>query len=96
MSFYVSAIKYERKALVCGPFRNHGAALAKVESARKVARDLFHDVDHFSTAWGTCQHKTGHPTTKAIRAVNEALGLGYDAQGYACPDGGPFLEWRAS
>jgi hypothetical protein len=82
VSFYVSAIKGEKRALVCGPFRTHGAALKRVHVAKRAAEKLFKDADHLRTAWGTAQHKTGHPVSGAVAAVNEALGLELDAQGY--------------
>lgn len=36
MSYYVSAIDGSRKALLVGPFRTNGAALAQVETVRSI------------------------------------------------------------
>lgn len=76
MAFYVSAIHPTRgRALLCG-------ALRTVLSASRVARELFADADHFDTAYGTAQHRAGHPQTPATRAVAHALGLHADETGY--------------
>lgn len=78
MAFYVSAIKRKQKALVLGPFRRHGDALAAVEPAKHAARNVFSDVDAFDTTWGTARDKQGHPAGK----LNAHLDVTVDTDGY--------------
>lgn len=49
--FYVSAINGSRRHLVAGPYESHDAALAKVDTVRKMA-DERDSRAHFM-AWGT-------------------------------------------
>lgn len=78
MAFYVSAIKGARKALVLGPFRRHGDALAAVQPAKAAADKVFCDVDAFDTLWGTARNATGHRPGK----LNDHLDVTVDADGY--------------
>lgn len=60
--YYVTAIESngQRTALLLGPFRTHGAALAQVSRARSWAWE--HAPRHAHGAlFGTSRHKTGHP-----------------------------------
>jgi hypothetical protein len=50
-AFYVSAIDGDRKALICGPYETHEAALEDVTRVKRAAER----VDHRAVwwAWGT-------------------------------------------
>lgn len=78
MAYYVSAIKGEKKALVLGPFRTHGEALALKFWVSVQAGRLYNDVDHFRTRWGTAHHKTKH--TPGV--LNPHVDLTLSADGY--------------
>jgi hypothetical protein len=78
MAFYVSAIKRGQKALVLGPFRRHGDALAAKYVARRAAERLFNDVDAFDTRWGTARDGAGHRPGK----LNDHVDITVDDDGY--------------
>lgn len=78
MAYYVSAIKRQHKALVLGPFRTHGEALAHKHVAKREAGRLFKDVDAFDTAWGTAHDRTQH----SPGVLNPHIVLELDAEGY--------------
>lgn len=64
MAFYVSAHPEYRSprdgyVLCLGPYNTHGAALAKVETVRRFARDNFKDGDR--GAFGTCRRTADRP-----------------------------------
>jgi hypothetical protein len=73
--FYVTMIRdpgpRQRVARLAGPFDDHDAALAHVEPARRLARELdpWSDFDAFGTAGVTAaEHRPG--------VLNERLGIG--------------------
>jgi hypothetical protein len=78
VAFYVSAIQGEKKALVLGPFRTHGEALALKFWASVQAGKLFKDADHFRTLWGTAHDRTQH----APGVLNPHVDLTLSADGY--------------
>jgi len=49
--FYVSAIDGTKRYLIAGPYPDHAAALAKVDSVRKTAEEI--DPRAVFMAWGT-------------------------------------------
>lgn len=50
-AYYVSAIDGERKALICGPYATHDAALADVQRVKRAAERV--DPRAVWWAWGT-------------------------------------------
>lgn len=80
MAYYVSARKRDQYALLVGPFRRHGDALAMVDAARRVVHDNRRDT-WFDLAYGTCRDARGHTEGK----LNALLGVVLDAAGYVVP-----------
>jgi hypothetical protein len=64
MAFYVDVTRNAQRGpssgyrLVLGPFRTHGAAVARVEEVRRYVRD--NDRDGHWYGYGTCRHANGH------------------------------------
>lgn len=55
-AYYVSAIDGARKALICGPYPTHDAALADVTRVKRAAYDV--DPRAHWWAWGTASVDT--------------------------------------
>lgn len=78
MAYYVSAETRGKRALVLGPFREHGDALVRVEEVRSWCERNVRDVDAFDTRWGTCHHRAGHPAGR----MNDHFGVRTDDDGF--------------
>lgn len=63
----------QRSVMALGPFRTHGAALARVDDVRRYVCDNFRE-GHWAR-FGTCRRKTDH----APGRFNEALDYTIDA-----------------
>lgn len=59
--FYVSVMDHsgQRQTIALGPFRTHGAALARVEDVRRYVQEHFRE--GVWARFGTCRRKYDHP-----------------------------------
>lgn len=73
MSYYVSAVSGSRRALVVGPFRRHGDALAHVEPFRRWAAQNVPDARWPDVGVGTARNATGHRVGHLTTAYGVAL-----------------------
>lgn len=78
MAFYVSAIDGRKKALLVGPYRRHGDALADVKKVRKWAADNTREGKWGGVAYGTARDKTRHD----LGRFNDHVGVEVDSDGW--------------
>lgn len=75
MAYYATAEQSGRRAILAGPYRTHGAALAASARCRRINLARYRDVDPFAITFGTAHDRAGKLRRRGIVGkLNSAVG----------------------